>query len=40
MKAASSPRGDVATGKRIMVAMPPKRGMSLPDKGWFVIRME
>src|SRR4051812_14190808 len=35
MKAASSPSADAATGSRIIVAMPPKRGISLPESGWF-----
>ena len=33
MKAASRPSGDVAYGSRIMVAMPAKRGIALPDSG-------
>jgi hypothetical protein len=33
MKAASSPRAELTTGKRIMLAMPPNRGMAFPDKG-------
>lgn len=35
MKAASRPAAEVTTGRRIMLAMPPKRGMALPERGWF-----
>src|SRR5450830_755627 len=34
--AAFRPCAECATGRRIMLAMPPKRGMALPDRGWFL----
>ncbi|CAI8717325.1 hypothetical protein EMIT0196P_110052 [Pseudomonas chlororaphis] len=36
-KAASRPAGVGTWGRRIMVAMPPKRGISLPPSGWWRI---
>ena len=35
LNAAFKPTGLLATGRRIMLAMPPNRGMALPDRGWF-----
>ena len=36
-KQASRPAAVLAAGRRIMVVGPPKRGISLPPRGWFML---